>query len=174
MRKLRGIGDNHQRAEYLGTMRKIAERKWEMTEENAVQSVTLSLAANSPAELAAMLRRLADALDGSSLSNGQNGGAESSPTVLWYRQNAGRFLDRLAVDARRAVIKVAEHAPEMRISDLAAALKIDQGPQLARHPRFGRLGRQDDGGTYAPVSPREEALRDRPSRRGSHSPSGRR
>ena len=118
------------------------------------QSATFTITADTPQELAALLRRIADALDaggtGLAESRGdlESSGAHlpawsaagswpsatrsSTPTVLeWWRRRASEFLAGLTPEARSAVFFVARHAPRVPVAELARELEVTPGPQLA-------------------------------------------
>ncbi len=119
------------------------------------QSATFTIGADTPQELARLLRRIADALDGGEadggasrdpVSPGRNqddpGGSSerdwTSPSwkvdrsvISWYRHGAPSFLARLTPEAFRAVSFVAAHAPRVPVADLAREIEKKPGPQLA-------------------------------------------
>lgn len=112
------------------------------------QSATFTVSADTPEELARMLRRIADALDGR--TSGEvvtpedtwpvdTGGATSrtperpftSEALHWYQQKGHAFLTRLTEDALEATVFVARHAPRVPVSALAAEMGRSPGPSLA-------------------------------------------
>jgi hypothetical protein len=115
------------------------------------QSATFTISADTPEELARLLRRIADALDEAgagvadpaepfeswvSRSRPQPGWHWSSPLVSpvgldWYRHRASDFIDRLTPDAAHAVSFIARHAPRVPVDRLGRELDKTPGPQLA-------------------------------------------
>ena len=119
------------------------------------QSATFTIGADTPQELAHLLRRIADALDGGEGDGGTSrdlapqgqtlddpGGSSEgnwiSPSlkvdrsvISWYRHGAPSFLERLTPEAFRAVSFVAAHAPRVPVADLAREIEKKPGPQLA-------------------------------------------
>jgi hypothetical protein len=117
------------------------------------QSATFTISAETPHELARLLRRIADALDEGgadtlaevSTSRWDPGApllwSESEPrhetrllspsTLSWYRHRGLDLLDRLTPEAAQAVSYIARHAPRVSVVDLARELDKTPGPQLA-------------------------------------------
>ncbi len=118
------------------------------------QSATFTISADTPGELATLLRRIADALDAdgpvspqprrtleelrSSLTVGPpdaraefSHGWATPATYGWWLQRGPEFLDGLTPKAQRAVLFVARHAPRVPVADLARELDVTPGPELA-------------------------------------------
>lgn len=112
------------------------------------QSATFTVSADTPEELARMLRRIADALDdkASGATTGPVSGwvlgpdgemsrtpEQYSPSEIldWYRLKGSTFLSRLTKDALDATVFVARHAPRVPVSALAGEVDRTPGPSLA-------------------------------------------
>jgi hypothetical protein len=115
------------------------------------QSATFTVSAETPHELARLLRRIADALDEggsyavpsetSTWSPGDPDALEPGPwtehwllapsTLSWYRHRGLDLLDRLTPEAAQAVSYIARHAPRVPVADLGRELDKTPGPQLA-------------------------------------------
>ena len=109
------------------------------------QSATFTVTADTTEELAALLRRVADALDpagrpaaeaepGSAGSERAEAGAEpdpSGPDLAWWTSHGSAFLTSITDRARTALLFVASRAPRVPVADLAQELGVVPGPQLA-------------------------------------------
>jgi hypothetical protein len=117
-----------------------------------LQSATFTISAETPHELARLLRRIADALNegGSTAIPSETppfegpGGSDpyvplqryssvfmSPSTLSWYRHRGPDLLERLTPEAAQAVSYIARHAPRVPVADLARELDKTPGPQLA-------------------------------------------
>lgn len=97
------------------------------------QTVTITISAETSSDLADVLQRLASALQTVQTQDEDAREAIETATspVAWYRANASRFLAAVKPDARKAVLFIARHAPEVSISEVARELGKEQGPELA-------------------------------------------
>lgn len=104
-------------------------------------SMTITVSADSPEELAALLRRVTGALETGDASVpasspprrlDASGWADSwQETLDWYRRYSGRLVRDIRPDARRALRFIAEGAPAVQVDALAAELGKEPGPALA-------------------------------------------
>ena len=99
-------------------------------------SLTFTISAQSADELAVLMRRIAQAIDGSPASSGATAEKDVEPSgepeADWYRLNASRFLDKLKPEARRALLYIARHSPTpVTVAEVAAELDVEAGPKMA-------------------------------------------
>lgn len=102
----------------------------------AENSLTFTISAESADELAVLMRRIAQAIDGSESkteTDAENVVEQSrEPEADWYRINASRFLDKLKPEARRALMYIARRAPTpATVAEVATELGVDAGPKMA-------------------------------------------
>lgn len=102
----------------------------------AENSLTFTISAESADELAVLMRRIAQAIDGSqskSETDAENVVEQSrEPEADWYRINASRFLDKLKPEARRALMHIARRAPtQATVAEVATELGVEAGPKMA-------------------------------------------
>jgi hypothetical protein len=102
----------------------------------AENSLTFTISAESADELAVLMRRIAQAIDGSQSKSETDAEkvVEQSrePEADWYRINASRFLDKLKPEARSALMHIARRAPTpATVAEVATELGVEAGPKMA-------------------------------------------